>query len=116
MTVIMLIMALAVIKVNQVNKTQLVNRTGQTFETGKVIRILEEEDVDAIIPGEVIDWTVMSYIRDAVMLGKVKAAFNVGHFNLEELGMKYAVDWIPEVIGHAVPVHYVPSGDIYRFW
>ena len=50
------------------------------------------------------------------MLGKVKAAFNVGHFNLEELGMKYAVDWIPEVIGHAVPVHYVPSGDIYRFW
>ena len=42
MTVIMLIMALAVIKVNQVNKTQLVNRTGQTFETGKVIRILED--------------------------------------------------------------------------
>ena len=42
MTVIMFIMALAVIKVNQVNKTQLVNRTGQTFETGKVIRILED--------------------------------------------------------------------------
>ena len=42
MTVIMLIMALAVIKVNQVNKTQLVNCTGQTFETGKVIRILED--------------------------------------------------------------------------
>ena len=45
----------------------------------------------------------MSYIRDAVQLGKVKAAFNVGHFNLEELGMKYAADWIPEVIGNAVP-------------
>ena len=81
----------------------------------EVIRIMEEEDVDAIIPGETIDWTVMSYIRDAVQLGKVKAAFNVGHFNLEELGMKYAADWIPEVIGNAVPVHYVPSGDIYKF-
>ena len=80
-----------------------------------LIRIMEEEDVDAIIPGETIDWTVMSYIRDAVQLGKVKAAFNVGHFNLEELGMKYAADWIPEVIGNAVPVHYVPSGDIYKF-
>ena len=45
----------------------------------------------------------------------MKAAFNVGHFNLEELGMKYAADWIPEVIGNAVPVHYVPSGDIYKF-
>ena len=31
----------------------------------EVIRIMEEEDVDAIIPGETIDWTVMSYIRDA---------------------------------------------------
>ena len=81
----------------------------------EVIRIMEEEDVDAIIPGETIDWTVMSYIRDAVQLGKVKAAFNVGHFNLEELGMKYAADWIPEVIRNAVPVHYVPSGDIYKF-
>ena len=57
-----------------------------------IIKDMEEKGVDAIIPGEVIDWTVMSYIRDAVQLGKVKAAFNVGHFNLEELGMKYAAD------------------------
>lgn len=42
MSVIMLIMALAVVKLNQVTKTQLVNRTGQTFETGKVVRILED--------------------------------------------------------------------------
>ena len=48
MTVIMFIMALAVIKVNQVNKTQLVNRTGQTFETGKVIRILEDNIQDTL--------------------------------------------------------------------
>lgn len=81
----------------------------------EIIRIMEEDDVDAIIPGEVIDWTVMSYIRDAVQLGKAKAAFNVGHFNWEELGMRYAADWIPEVIDHAVPVYYVPSEDIYKF-
>lgn len=37
MTVIMVIMALAVVKLNNVTKTQLVNRTGQTFETGKVV-------------------------------------------------------------------------------
>ena len=42
MTVIMVIMALAVVKLNNVTKTQLVNRTGQTFETGKVILILED--------------------------------------------------------------------------
>ncbi len=81
----------------------------------EVIKLMEEEQVDAIIPGEVIDWTVMSYIRDAVQLGRVKAAFNVGHFNLEELGMKFAADWIPELIDHKIPVHYVPTGDIYQF-
>lgn len=35
MTVIMVIMALAVVKLNNVTKTQLVNRTGQTFEDRK---------------------------------------------------------------------------------
>lgn len=80
-----------------------------------IIRVMEQEQVDAILPGEVVDWTAMSYIRDAVQLGKVKAAFNVGHFNWEELGMKYAADWIPEVVGGDIPVHYVPSGDIYQF-
>lgn len=79
-----------------------------------MIRIMEEEDVDAIIPGETIDWTVMSYIRDAVQLGKVKAAFNVGHFNLRSLN-EVCRGLDPEVIGNAVPVHYVPSGDIYKF-
>jgi putative NIF3 family GTP cyclohydrolase 1 type 2 len=81
----------------------------------EVIRLLEEEDVDAIIPGEVIDWTVISYIRDAVQLGKTKAVFNVGHFNIEELGMKYAKDWILELVDHKLPVQYIPTGDIYSF-
>lgn len=81
----------------------------------EVIKLLEQEDVEAIIPGEVIDWTVISYIRDAVQLGKTKAVFNVGHFNIEELGMKYAADWIPELIDPKISVHYIPTGDIYSF-
>lgn len=92
--------------------------TGESFcpeYATDIIRIMEEKSVDAIIPGEVIDWTVMSYIRDAVQMGKAKAAFNIGHFNLEELGMKYAADWLPGVINNEVPVYYVPSGDIYQF-
>lgn len=53
-----------------------------------------ENGIDAIIPGEIIEWTVLSYIRDAVQLGKNKAVFNIGHFNLEELGMKYAARFV----------------------
>ncbi len=82
--------------------------------SNKVIHLMEN-GIEAIIPGEVIDWTVMSYIRDAVALGKTKAVFNIGHFNMEELGMKYAVKWLREVTEDKVPVTYVPSEDIYHF-
>ena len=80
----------------------------------KIIKELEEK-VDVILPGEVIDWTVLSYVRDACELGRNKAMINLGHFNWEELGMKYAKDWLSELLGGAVEVTYVPSGDMYRF-
>ena len=80
----------------------------------KVIETLEDF-ADVIIPGEVIDWTVLSYIRDANELGKNKAAINIGHFNWEELGMRYMKDWLDELIENKVNVTYVPSGDMYRY-
>ena len=74
-----------------------------------------EQGLDAIIPGEVIEWTVLSYVRDALALGRKKAVFNIGHFNMEELGMRYAQDWIGDLVDHKVPVHYLPTKDIYRY-
>ena len=67
-----------------------------------------------ILPGEVIDWTTLSYVRDAVELGKTKAVINIGHFNWEELGMRYMKDWLSDLVTE-VPVHYVPSKDMYGF-
>ncbi|MBR4469855.1 MAG: Nif3-like dinuclear metal center hexameric protein [Erysipelotrichaceae bacterium] len=80
----------------------------------KVIECLEK-GADVIIPGEVIDWTVLSYIRDANELGKKKAMINLGHFNWEELGMKYMKDWLSELLEDKVKVTYVAPGDMYRF-
>lgn len=80
----------------------------------EVIRLMEC-GVDAIIPGEVIDWTAVSYIRDAYQLGVNKSIFNVGHFNWEEPGMWYAKEWIEKLTENKVPVTFVPAGDIYKF-
>ena len=54
------------------------------------VRVIEtlEKKADVILPGEVIDWTTLSYVRDAMDLGMNKAVINIGHFNWEELGMK----------------------------
>lgn len=81
----------------------------------QIIKTLEQR-VDVIMPGEIIEWTVLSYVRDAVQQGRTKAMINPGHLNWEELGMKYAKDWISELVGDGVCVTYVPSEDMYSYY
>ena len=80
----------------------------------KVIETLEKK-ADLIIPGEVIDWTTLSYVRDASQLGHIKAAICIGHFNWEELGMRYMKDRLPGLLNDEVKVDYVPSEDMYTY-
>lgn len=96
---------------------------GETIETEttftdystEIIRAMEVGGIQAIIPGEVIEWNVLSYIRDGVEQGRPMACFNMGHFSFEQLGLKFAKDWIDEILGGAVSVTYVDTGDIWNF-
>ena len=40
---------------------------------------------------------------------------HLGHMNWEELGMKYAREWISDLVEAQIPVTYVPSEDMYRY-
>ena len=71
--------------------------------------------MDVILPGEIVEWTALSYVRDAVQQGRAKAMINIGHLNWEELGMKYAREWISDLVDGRLPVTYVPSEDMYRY-
>lgn len=75
----------------------------------------EMEEYDALIPLEIIDWTLCAYIRDSCQAGRPKVLYNVGHFNLEELGMRYMARWLPGLLDGQVPVTYVQSGDAFDF-
>lgn len=77
-------------------------------------QLLSCEDVDVLIPCELIDWTVVPYARDAAQLGMNKAIIQVGHFNLEEPGMRFMAGKIAKLVPE-LPVHYVPAGDPYFF-
>lgn len=81
----------------------------------EIIREMEQDGVECIIPGEVIEWTVLSYIRDGIFLGKNLACINPGHFNWEELGARYAKDWLMELTENKVSVFYVPTGDMWKY-
>lgn len=81
-----------------------------------VIKEFEENGVDVILPLETIDWTVNSYIRDGVQLGKKIAMIGAGHFNIEELGMKYLADRMYEVLDNRLSITYVSSEDMYEYY
>lgn len=65
---------------------------------------------------ELIDYTVNEYMRDSMQLGDSRAILAVGHFNVEEPGMKYMLKWLPEAIGtHKIKMKYIQSGDMNHF-
>jgi putative NIF3 family GTP cyclohydrolase 1 type 2 len=80
-----------------------------------LITRIDSDDCELIIPGEIIDWTFGEYIQDAIALGKKKAVLNVGHFNLEEPGMEYMAEWLPNIIGYELPVHFIQSGNSFQW-
>ncbi|MBO5623000.1 MAG: Nif3-like dinuclear metal center hexameric protein [Butyrivibrio sp.] len=81
----------------------------------EIIKAMQNDAIDAIIPGEIIEWNLLSYIRDANSLGRNMAVFNIGHFNWEELGAKYAADWLSDLVNGEVKVTYVPTGDLWNY-
>ena len=80
----------------------------------EITRRIREENIHVAIALEALDWTTNSYIRDAGQLGMSKALILGGHLNTEELGMKWAVNWIGELVPE-LPVTFVPSADLYQY-
>ncbi|MBE5915670.1 MAG: hypothetical protein E7273_02365 [Pseudobutyrivibrio ruminis] len=74
-------------------------------------------NAQVIVPLEICDYTVASYVRDAALSGETKVIFEMGHFNVEEMGMKYMVKWLPEAIKiEDVPIYYIKSGDTFDYY
>lgn len=78
-------------------------------------RLAREADADVYIPLEIIDWTLSAYIRDACQIKQKKVILEMGHFNVEELGMKYLAKHLSRVLPENIPVHFVQSGDSYQY-
>ncbi len=72
-------------------------------------------ETEVMIAGELIDWTVMSYVRDAAVMGMQKTIIQLGHFNSEELGMKYAESWVRPFVEPEIPVCWIRAGEPYSY-
>lgn len=78
------------------------------------MEFMQEHDLDLIIAGEILEWMLCSYVRDAAQLGLNKAMIVAGHVHTEEAGMKYLPEWLADILP-GLPAFFVESGDPYRY-
>jgi len=74
------------------------------------LRLLERDDVEVLVAGEVPEWESITYVRDAIGADMKKAMILIGHVNSEEAGMKYCAEWLNGFLDN-IPIHFVPAGD-----
>lgn len=81
----------------------------------KEITDADQEGINIYLTPELVDFTLSEYIRDSSQLGQDKAVIAIGHFNLEEPGMKYMATYIPKALGESIPCRFIKSGDMYHY-
>lgn len=63
------------------------------------MRHMREKNIDVAICGDITEWTLSAYVRDAAMLGLNKGMLVLGHERSEEAGMKFLPEWMKSVAG-----------------
>ena len=100
----------------KVRKILVCGHVSEGMDIKPLINRINEEDINLLLPLELIDFTLSEYIKDSGQLGFDKAILAPGHFNLEEPGMKYMLNWLNEALGtDQLPAWFVQSGDMNTF-
>jgi len=80
-----------------------------------IIELANREDIDLLIALELIDYTVTEYVQDRSLLSSDLAILTVGHFNTEEPGMEFMLEYMDSAIGKKIPKFFIPSGDMFNY-
>jgi len=73
------------------------------------MEFMEKHQLDLLICGEITEWTLPAYVRDAAMIGLNKAILILGHEKSEECGMEHMASWLSQLIPQ--PVIFLDSGE-----
>jgi putative NIF3 family GTP cyclohydrolase 1 type 2 len=78
------------------------------------ISMVEKENPDVLIVGEVHEWETAEYIRDSIQLGQKKSLVILGHAVSEDPGMVWLVDWLKQRI-NGITITHIASGDPFQW-
>ncbi len=76
--------------------------------------LMKKERLDVVVCGEILEWTLAAYARDAAQLGLNKALIILGHNRSEEVGMKYLKTWLEPLLP-GIPILFVEAGEPFAY-
>lgn len=99
----------------KVTKIMVCGHVNEGGDSNSLIRRIDKENINLLLPLELIDFTLTEYIKDSGQLCMDRAILAAGHFNLEEPGMKYIVNYIDDALKEHIDTHFVQAGDMYTY-
>ena len=77
------------------------------------MQLMNKRNLDVIICGDLTEWTLPAYVRDASQLGMNKGIVVLGHERSEEPGMKFLGDWMSFFLPE-IPVVFLDAEDPFK--
>lgn len=74
------------------------------------MELMQKENLDVIVCGDILEWTLCAYVRDACQLGMNKSLIILGHNRTEEAGMKHLRGWLQSLFPD-IPVWFSEAGE-----
>ena len=72
------------------------------------MQLMHRRNLDVILCGDLTEWTLPAYVRDAAQLGMGKAILVLGHERSEEAGMKHLGAWLADILP-GIPVDFLDA-------
>jgi putative NIF3 family GTP cyclohydrolase 1 type 2 len=78
------------------------------------MQIMHSNNLDLLICGDITEWTLSAYVRDAAAMGFNKGMMILGHERTEEPGMKHLGDWLKDTLD-GTEVIFIDSGEPFKY-
>lgn len=75
---------------------------------------MKERNIDVCVCGDITEWTLSAYVRDASQLGINKGMIVLGHERSEECGMKHLPSWLKSITGD-LPVSFIDAKEPFTY-
>ena len=78
------------------------------------MRYMRLRELDVLICGDITEWTLPAYVRDAAQLGLNRAILVLGHERSEEAGMKWLGDWLADIVD-GTPIVFLDAKEPFEY-